>query len=284
MLSERAMLAQLRISCWGNTRRDKEATQHVHTHYGTTAESGRYNKTLIKKGAMVDIGAAVSGLREFHHRNTLPWSDGGARVLPTMNYQDYCSGFNTRRERFDYAVRAFVDAYPSLVNEARGLLGDLFKESDYPLGGDIVRKFGVSFDVWPFPDPQDFRACLDEDETRIVQAHAEQRINLLVEDAMRDTWCRLEEAVARIKERASTPECANFRQTLLDSVREVVEVVPRLNLTGDKNLDATVEGIQNSLLFHDAATLRDAPELRAEVAAQADAILKKMAGYMGAAA
>jgi hypothetical protein len=70
-----------------------------------------------------------------------------------------------------------------------------------------------------------------------------------------------------------------FHDTLVDNVRDLVALLPGLNIMNDQRL-ADIATRMQGLCRDDADTLRDNPTARASVAAEADAILREVSDYM----
>ena len=79
--------------------------------------------------------------------------------------------------------------------------------------------------------------------------------------------------------RLSNPE-GRFHDTLVSNLQSIVELIPKLNFTGDRNLEQIGATCAEALAVHDPQALRDDAILRARVAAQAKEISSIMDAYM----
>jgi hypothetical protein len=70
-----------------------------------------------------------------------------------------------------------------------------------------------------------------------------------------------------------------FRDTIVTNLVRLVDVLPKLNVTGDPELERMAEEIRRSLLV-DPSELRKSEASRNETARLAAAIALQMAGYM----
>ena len=79
-----------------------------------------------------------------------------------------------------------------------------------------------------------------------------------------------------------------FRDTMISNVRDLVDVVPRLNIFGDDRLAQLCQEVKDRIAHADPATLRPSPQynpnIRHQVKRDADALKEKFAGYFGAPA
>jgi hypothetical protein len=291
-LTDRAMLAGLTIAQWSARKHDKRVSDKVARDHDASADAGRYNKTLVAKEALKEIASIASEARGHHYTNTLPWADNGARILPAANYWDYTQEQRAFKERFHRAVTQFHESYPNYVAEAQNRLKTLFRADDYPSPAELAVKFHYEIAFTPLPSGEDFRVSLGEVEESRIRADIEQRLAGATQAAMRDLWERIHNAVLHIRERLDLYEVHPvsgkvqnpFRDTLVENLRDLAELLPKLNVTGDPALDAMRHRLAKSLCGHDAQELRDDDALRERTARTADNILADMAGYVTPAA
>jgi hypothetical protein len=85
------------------------------------------------------------------------------------------------------------------------------------------------------------------------------------QDELRD---RLADAVLKVAQKLRDPK-AIFRDTLMSNLSELLALVPDLNLANDPTIAALAKQA-NELVEHDAATLRDDPFARADIAQKAN--------------
>lgn len=84
-----------------------------------------------------------------------------------------------------------------------------------------------------------------------------------------------------------TEAAKTFHNTLIDNIREVVEILPKLNITNDPELEKLRQRVDKVLCQYDPGELKPTsksfdPKKRKQAKRDADAILKAMAGYTGA--
>ena len=285
-LSSRAMLVRLTISQWSGRSLDRTVTAEVARTHGVATDAGRYNKVLIDKKDLEAVTKAVSALRDHHYTETLPWLDDGARVLPTANFITYRQRMYELKDSFDRAVADFVADFPRIQAAAKLRLNTLYREADYP--SDVGRLFGIRVGFLPFPDAQDLRVDLSGETADSIRRTIERDVRAAAEGATTDLYQRIAGVVGRMAERLRayriTPDTNKvegaFRDSLVENVRELVDLLPRLNFTQDPKLDDMVAVLRETLCLHDADTLRKDEGKRMATLAAADAILAQMGGYV----
>lgn len=279
-IQTRAMLVRLSVSMWTARRYDKKVSDKAAQDFKAGDNAGRYNKMLVAQDAIAKIQKIVGEARDWHYTNTLPWQDDGQRILPAANYLKYTQAIATFRSRFDEVTREFIDSYPSLVEDAKIRLGEMYNVADYPNLGTISEKFAFDVVVSPIPSANDFRVNLNSSEIQRIQDDIEKRSNLALNAAVKDLWERVREKVAKMQERLSSTD-AVFRNSLVDNMVEMVELLPRLNLTNDPELEIVRKEIESKLCSFNPQTLREDEVIRGQVAESAQEILDRMSGYCG---
>jgi len=278
MLQDDAMIVRLSISQWTARKFDKGVTAKVASEYAVDDTVGRYNKVLIAKEAIQVITQAVSAARSFHYENTLPWDDGGGRLLPSKNFLDYSKKMRELKERYEQAVRDFLSNYESYRDDAAVKLGRMFNPADYPGRNEIERKFGFGTDIEPVPTSADFRVSLQSSESARIKSELDARVKERVAEATRDLYVRLNEVVGKFAEKLADKD-AIFRDSLVENVVELVNLLPKLNVANDSKLEALCTETKKKLLAMEPDSLRKDEVVRAKAAKDAKAILDKMSGY-----
>jgi hypothetical protein len=279
--ASKVMLVGITIHGWQARKYDRKISVEVAEQHAATADAGRFNKHLLPGSAASYEAVHKKGreLRTFYYENTLPWSKEGQRILPTTNYETFAEG--VRKYRREYAVLAedFLREYPILKEDARVLLNGMFNESDYPSVEEMRGKFAIEVETLPIPAARDFRVELADTEVLRIQQEIENRMNREFLKANQDLWNRLRLAVDNMVLRLGDPK-GRFHDTLVSNLQELVELVPKLNFTGDEALEKVGARCAEELAVHDPQVLRDDAGLRARVAAQAREISSAMDAYM----
>ena len=287
-LTRDAMLVSLRITAWSGRLYDREASNHVAAHHDAAASAGRYNKRLLPKAAFAALTATVSACRSTHYEQSLPWDDKGARLLTVANYERYTELMESLCERMVRERARFIEDYDDNVDQARLDLGRLFRIDDYPSKEALQGKFSVRYRITPVPDADHFMAQLAAHDTDRVKRDIESQVEEKLHDAVGDLYRRLGEAVERVSERLQTGEDGKplvFRDSMISNIRELVDVVPRLNIFGDHRLAQLCQQVKDRIASADPDTLRPSatfnPNVRQQVKRDADALAQQFAGYFG---
>lgn len=271
-LSQQAMLANLTISQWTARKYDKTATGDVETKHGAK-DAGRFNKLLIDKSALEPIAQLVGKLRTEHYNMTLPWGDNGDRLLPSKLYLQYTQEMRGLRSQFDTAVYTFISGYPALVQAARRRLGTLYDATDYPNPSDIASRFSMSTSFTPVPDAKDFRVDVAAEDAEQIRADITRMVRDRQAEATKDAFRRAKEVVTRVHDRLSADKII-IHESLMDNVRELIDMLPAFNLTDDPGLTQLHAELKN--LWCAPKILRANAFVRESTAETASLIIQRM--------
>ena len=276
MITERAMLAAVHISIWTAIKHDRKVSREVAEQHGAYAGAGRYNKQLLREAERLESLRSLSGqIRQYFYKITLPWSDEGYRLLPAHFYFDLTTKMREFEQAFAQQVEEFLAVYPSYIEQVRPELNGLFREEDYPSTDKLRNKFGVKLEVLPIPSGNDFRVTLSEEEQARVAREIDENVRQSLQKGTEDLWTRLKGVVAHMVERLSEPE-SRFHASLVTNIGELVDLLPRLNVNQDEELNRFAGEIRDRLCGFTARDLRKNEILRAATANDAAQILTEM--------
>ena len=281
-LSDVAMLVDLTIRQWNAGRTDSQATEAVANTFNTDRRSGHYYKRLLQSEYLTNIRRISNQAYLAHTKRTLPWLDNGHRILSSKGYFDYMEAMSGFTDEFNRAVDLFVDHYTDLIDEDRRRQRSLFKIEDYPRITEIRDKFALEISIFPLPSSGDFRVEIDPSEIARIQRSMDEQLNAMTRNATQDLVNRIVTAVTHMHDRmeayTGTRE-GSFRDSLVDNMRELADLVPTLNITNDPILEEIARRMHD-LVTYDPDTLRKNSSARSTVADTADDILAKMKQFI----
>lgn len=278
-----AMLVEFNASVWTARKLDKSTTDEVVANKNATAkDAARVNKHLLAGRTELDVIQQMVGrARTYVYDHTLPWSDSGLRLLPTVNFVTFTEKMNQFEEEFERLVADFVTIYPTLISAQALSLGDMFKRSDYPTANEMVTKFAFRIGFLPVPTAGDFRVDIgneaQEELRNKLNAMAEERI----ESAMKDIRARLGEHLKRMSDRLTTDyvqgeaKQRRFHDSLVDGALELCDLTKALNVVGDATLEAARKELESVLVGVTPQELRKNEYVRQDTKKAVDAILNK---------
>ena len=270
------MLAAVHISIWTAVKHDRKVSHDVADQHGAPVTSGRYNKQLLQHASKLEELRTVAGqIRQQFYKVTLPWSDEGYRLLPAHFYFDLTAEMRDFEQTFDKLVEEFLDLYPSYIEQVRPTLNGLFREEDYPSAAKLRQKFGLKLEVLPIPNGDDFRVSMSAEERARVAREIDENVRLSLQKGTEDLWNRLKAVVGHMADRLQEPG-TRFHASMVSNVFELVDLLPKLNVGQDQELNRFAEEIRNRLCGYPASELKKNDALRAATASDAAELLSKM--------
>ena len=282
-LSTCAMLVEFNASVWTARKLDRSTTDEVVSNKNAASkDAARVNKNLLAGRTELDVvQQAVSKARQFVYDNTLPWSDSGLRLLPTINFMKFTERMNAFDEEIATLVKDFVAIYPTLITAQAMALGDMFKRDDYPTANEVVSKFSFRVNYMPVPASGDLRVDVGnaaQDELRKkLDALTQER----VDSAMADVRARLVEHMKRMSDRLTTdyvagePKGRRFHDSLVDGALELCDLTKALNVVGDTALEGARKELEQLLVGVTPNDLRKNEAVREDTKKAVDALLNK---------
>lgn len=277
-LSQRALLVAVNISSWTGRRLDRKATESANAAHKATDAAGAYHKRLLPGATELQaVQTIASQARKYYYEQTLPWMSDGTRIISSKNYLKFTSEMRKIKAQFDAAVKDFAAAYPRLKNDAVKSLGGLYDAEEYPDPADISGKFGIEVNYLPMPDAKDFRVEVSEAEKREFQ----RKMKAVESAAMRECWTRLASVVKQAASKLAQPD-AIFRDSLIENVQEIVNILPSLSVADDAELDAIRDEVNAVVSKLSPETLRVNAGERDKASRKLAEIESRMGAFMGA--
>ena len=278
-----SMLVEFNASVWTARKLDKTTTDEVVASKNAVAkDAARVNKHLLAGRTELDVIQQMVGrARTYVYDHTLPWSDSGLRLLPTVNFVAFTERMNQYEEEFERLVSEFVTIYPTLISAQAMSLGDMFKRSDYPTVNEIMTKFAFRIGFLPVPTAGDFRVDIGNEAQAELKARLNEMAEERIEAAMRDIRARLGEHMKRMSDRLTTDyvqgeaKQRRFHDSLVDGALELCDLTKALNVVGDPNLESARKELEQALLGVTPQELRKNEYVRQDTKKAVDAILNK---------
>jgi hypothetical protein len=276
---DNSMLVSVTMSVWSGRKLDRQVSEEIDVVKSTRTRAGNYNKNLFAGVVELESVIAVSkAIRFWHNRQTLPWSDGGERLLPLQNFLSYKKELVLWEQKFRETVEVFCTQYPTLIAAQAFQMGALFNRDEYPSPDKIAHKFDLRYTFSPVPGVQDWRIQTDDTlrqelENQYKEAYAER-----LSGVANDLWERLHGCLTHMSQKLDDPDENKrkvIRESLLGNAIELCGLLSRLNVLNDPSLEAARKQLESTLAGLDVKDLRKSEGARKEIKAQVDDILSR---------
>jgi hypothetical protein len=277
------LLVEFNASVWTARKLDKTTTTEiVASKNAGSKDAARVNKHLLAGRTELDvIQQAVGRARQFVYDKTLPWSDSGLRLLPTVNFMQFTERMNDFDEEISALVKSFVAIYPTLITAQAMALGDMFKRDDYPTANEILTKFSFRVNYMPVPTSGDIRVDVGNQAQKELNDRLQALTQERIDNAMNDIKTRLLDHLKRMSDRLTTDYVAGeakqrrFHDTLVDGALDLCDMAKSLNVTNDVGLEQARKELEQLLTGVTPDELRKNEAIRQDVKKNVDSILSK---------
>lgn len=308
-LAERSVLMRFTAGLPGQHRKDKRVTSEVQAEKGLGKDSGKWVKDLFPEVALKAVKSKINEARAYHDSVTLPFgcrgddedstpAMAGVGILPAALIKEYADKMRQFKGELEVLADDFLRDPWQWVAWAQKEHNGTFDPKNYPgctldsAGAVQVdaaewdkamrKKFYLRTEPLPVPNAQHFTEAV----TSLLGVDVESvdiRVRDAEQEARREVVRRLIAPVKAMAEKLSEAPKAGkddivFRDTLIGNVQDIVALAPKLNISGDPEIDAMVVEVEKLTRFS-PAVLRDDKYTRNEAADLAAATLKRLSGY-----
>jgi hypothetical protein len=277
-IASSAMLVELSIGTWTGRKLDKRASQDVTSQANAAKGVANVSKKLLGDCAELDaVQKFAANARNVHYACTMPWSDTGLRLLPTKQYFKYHGEMTALQTEFERIVKVFLEAYDWEIQNAQLKLGALFNADEYPTADSLIGRFKFRMNYMPLPEAGDFRVDIESEAKQALASQYESYYAKQFESAMADVWHRAYDAVTKMSERldyAGKEDRKVFRDSLVENVQEIVDLLEVCNVTGDGAMADAQRRLSSALQGVTPDALREDAYLRAETKRKVDEVKK----------
>lgn len=283
-IASSAVLIDLSISVWTGRKLDRKASDTITTQSNAAKGVANVSKKLLGDCAELDaVQKFAANARNSHYSMTLPWSDLGMRLCPTARYlgtsnrDGYEAVMTELQTEFFRLVNVFLDAYDWEIQNAQLKLGDLFNADEYPTRDSLSTKFKFRFVAVPVPTSGDWRLDIGNEAMSVMQEQYDKFYNDQLQSAMGDVWQRAHAALSKMSERLDYADDTTkkiFRDTLVENVHDIVELMSTCNITNDPAMAEAQRRLSQALEGVTPDALREDAYLRAQTKRQVDEVKK----------
>jgi hypothetical protein len=283
-LRRTAMLATVTVGIWSAEKSDKAIMEKAKVDAGAVGNVGRALKNTLAgaDGKLKEAQSAFTAVRTTHYSLTLPWVSNptadrqrGPRLLATALFDKYAEEMGKRKRAAEEALEAFLDDYPDAIVRARANLAAL-ADALYPTVDQVRSQFHISYDFVPMPAGQDFQG-LPSSTLDALGKFLEGKQQVMVDTARKSMIDEIRKRVGHLVERLAS-EGKRFQFTTIETVRDLITLLPAWNLKGEAEIDEIARDIEYMLDNTNAENIRDSQGVREGVRVCAENIINKLEG------
>jgi len=286
-LHEKSTLVCLEGSTWRGVKSDREATDGTADLFDTTNDWVTTSKRLVDPAVLREPKRILGKARNYLRGQSVgaadgksipgglpPWDSKGWYILPNVLNEQVTRNLGQFESDFRDAVDRLRAVLPTAIDAARAANPKLFKDGDYGSVGDIIDHYSFTVERTLVPDAGDVRVDASKEFVDHlkgeIEAKSTKKLNDVTTHVVRtvvDVATHLANALEGYDpdKKGASP----FRDSTVEKVRDLIGVIPALNVTGDAKLDKAGTDLLAAIGNKSAKELREDDDDRKEVAAKA---------------
>lgn len=241
------LLVRVTTHGWGGGATDGEAA----TEYATSknADASRYNVYVdfLPDDLASRVSKARANVAKVWRSRTLPFKDGGWRVLLAENYLDLLEAIAPVKSEYEAAAQEVLDSYDMILSAAKTALNGGFRQELFPTRETLSAKYWVEVGTEPVVTGEDIRVeGLTAAATEMVRESVERTVNACIAGAVRemaDSLKGLVESYRAKLDNAKAGKAVKFGG-LARAAKEQCAALRKLNLTRDAAVDEIIRRVE----------------------------------------
>lgn len=281
-LAKKTVCIKVRLSTMGNTR--KVSTSQIEAD--ADKDLLQVSKRLVASAELKAVGRFDGEIRRFLYNICLPF-EIAIHLLPIAALETVEFRLRQFAEDRKQLVAAFINAYPSLCQDAAKRLRGLYNPADYTPVEDVAREFAFSWQYVSFGVPDQLkgisREVWEQEREKAAQRMAEASAEIQL--VLRESMAKLVQHMAERLNEGPDGKPIRFKESTVSNLVEFLTNFEFRNVTDDGELQALVAQARHLLQGVSADDLRATGDLRAKVqqgmagiAAQLDTMLTRTGG------
>ena len=286
-LSDKAMLVKLTTRRASLTKRDAYLTATLQ------AQENDKSLTVLTKlfketaSPIREIMATYNEVYQYHKTNTLPYVDGGPRLLPSERYMDYTQEMKHRIAKADKLLDTHIPDYNQLVMDdvnyrnSSTITGRARASvNDYPTAEEFERSMSIDLRFQPMPNESHFLFDLSEDDLASFRRSEEDAAALANADTIQRMLKPTKALVDRLAEyRGEKGE--RFHNSLVENVIEGCKLARQLALSPSPELLTEITALEEVAkgYLDTVEIIKGSPLAREQARSKLEAVASKMSMF-----
>lgn len=291
-VSTSAMLVEFGFSCWGTVKKDKAATKAIANGTGAAEGSVEGRKDIMSNAKLTAIRKHGNNIRnQIHYKLTLPWSDAGHRLLPTIRQADYIYKMSEAKQEHVRLVEDFLAGYDFDVSQGQANanaqdLASLWRAEDYPSVDVLRTKFKWAVTRIPLAESGDFRLDIEAEAQDVIKQQYETHYANVLQGAMGDLWKRVHDNLTRLLSNLALKDgefdakgnqvFGKMNESVFQTSLDMIGMLRDYNLTGDTQMMATADRLENMLYGMNTEVIKSSETLRIDKAAEVKSLIDSL--------
>lgn len=272
---------KMTIHSWSGQTADKNAAQAVELQNKAEEGSVRAIVLLLPKSWCRRLDTAAARLRAQWDAMSLPWEDGGWRVIHAARYEAVMEGASKQIIEYQRISDNLVQNYPRLRKEAAKRLGGLYDEDAFPTTREVEGMFGANIYQRPIVAGEDVRVQgLSEHAVETMRHSIEEQLAQQINTALVALTSQLRSLLTDALDRYDKDDQKRVRYKGLQTrVNRTCDTMQTLNITGSPEVNTLIENVREVLTKVDPTILREDTGKKNKAKKEAKSVLKDLDSF-----
>lgn len=262
-LNARSLLVHVYVATFIGNPKDKGLTDETESNHKIERNRTSVRKRIMVSSELNAILMVAGKIRKEFEGCSLPWFDGGLRLVPSAKFVSVKQRIDVLIGKFNDAVDEFIACYEAIKDADKIALNGAYDPANYPNREELRAKFQASIRCEPLPMVNsDWRvAGVDAEMQANIAAQVEKQTAERLANGQRALLQTTKEALAHLISRLKNAE-ATFKRNSIENVVEAAQAIGDLNVTEDATLANLSEQVTATLKAFDPEAIRDSKTLR----------------------
>jgi len=254
---------------WGISKKlDRDQTDRAALAFNADGKALSASKKIVnsKDDCLRKVNGTLAEAVHYWKSVTIPYPEDGVRLIRRERIDKFNETMTGLRQQLRAEAQELEAKYQELVEEAKGRLGELYNENDYPASVKALYRLEWDFpSVEPPPHLLEVAPQVYAQEMARIQARFELAVSL-TEDAFADQFAKLLEKLTRqlsFGEPEMDPATGQmvrkpkaFYESSIEGLQEFFDRFKALNVGGSEELEALIAEAKAVVGTTDAKTIR----------------------------
>ena len=285
-IQENNLLVRVRMTKFGNTKRDKSISNEVTESKGAKDKLIRVNKTLFDSPVIKSLNSNQGQIRN----HTIPdhgalWDGDGWYIQGVAMFDKFDAEMKRKYRKQDDLKAELRKTYPDILDRARRDLGAAFDINDYPTVDEVVDSYSIKVEKNKIPD-SDIKLNLPKAALEKMKADIEASVTERVENATRRVHDRVVDALQDFvdgmerhgKKAPGAKRASKFSDNTVSKLANLAGSLPHLNITGDPKLTQAANDLLTRFSNLNPEDLRNSKRKRQSARDSAKNIIDNLTG------
>lgn len=251
ILRDKLVLARLRIKSWNGKTASSEAARSAEQANDAAKGVVEAKIAQVSRKYTGPIEKECRDLYRWWHAVSLPWGDGGWRVIKVERFLSIADEVRARDDRISERGReVFGNAaiYKKIKTDSRSRLQGLFSDVGFPTAEELIGKYGTELIREVLSDPKDIRLSgISDTDLEAFRKDIDDQYRASLNSALSALIGRMRTMVleyrGRIAEADQTDTRSRFGK-LFRVIGEQCDELDQLNLTAEPKISEAIADVR----------------------------------------